>query len=706
MLKLKNIKAFAFIMIVISFFAGIFLIAFAESIHNFSDSKIIFAESTYTVTWQNYDGEILEVDYGVPEGSMPSFDGETPERPSNANYNYIFSGWDTEIGEVTQDITYTAQFTGLVRRYTIIWKYYNVESETETLLETDFNVPYGETPVYDSEIPEYPETISSIFEFIGWTTDKNNVICQSSENPEQNTLIVEGDTTYYARFKEIKKQKTITWKNYDGSVLLTKDYDYGSIPVYSGETPTKPSTKQYHFVFNNSWDPEVVEVTGNAEYTAVFENVLNTYTVIWKDGDTELKRDVLEYGSMPSYTGPTPTKASDDEWIYTFDNNWSPEITTVIDDVTYTVEYKKTKQRYFITWLNYDNTLFFAFLYEYGTFPIAPAVPSKPSTVDKVYVFNGWSPSEEIVTKSATYVAQFTEIPRRYYITWKNYDGSILLKNEAEYNTIPQYTGISPTRQSNERFSYTFDSWSPNVVAVTSDAEYIAVYSEQTNKYNVTFENYDGSILQKSSYEYGTTPVFTKSTPTRPKDAQYTYTFSGWSPEITEVTGNATYQAEYSFETNSYTITWQNYDGTVLKTEENVLFGTMPAYDGENPEREADVQFSYDFAGWEPQVTAVSKNVTYTATYEETTKEYTVTWQNYDGTVLEENSEPYGSYPTYMGDIPSKPAEVDKYWTFSQWDKELIAVTGDVTYVAEFVSSPILFCQMMVNNIYHHLAKL
>ncbi len=426
-----------------------------------------------------------------------------------------------------------------------------------------------------------------------------------------------------------------------------------------------------------------------------------TYTVTWKNWDgTVLEKDEnVPYGTTPTYDGATPTKAADAQYTYTF-KGWSPDVSAVDGDVTYTAEYTKTKVTYLLRWLDYRGSIAAQYDATYGvniltaTNLYGPQNPKKPADAQYTYTFDHWEnkdTGEEItststVTGNTTLVPVFTPKLRTYTITWKNDDGTVLETDEnVAYGTTPTYDGATPTKAADAQYTYTFKGWSPDVDKVTKDVTYIAVYTSTVNKYTVTWKNEDGTVLKTDSVEYGATPEYNGATPTKAADAQYTYTFNGWSPDVDKVTKDVTYTAVYTEELRMYTVTWKNWDGTVLETDEKVEYGTLPTYDGETPTKAADARHTYTFDGWTPDVSAVTKDVTYTAVYTEELRMYTVTWKNWDGTVLETDEKvEYGAMPEYNGETPTKAEETRYTYSFGGWDKDVTAVSGDVTYTAQF----------------------
>ncbi len=151
------------------------------------------------------------------------------------------------------------------------------------------------------------------------------------------------------------------------------------------------------------------------------------------------------------------------------------------------------------------------------------------------------------------------------------------------------------------------------------------------NTYTIIWENYDGTVLEiDENVVHGTTPSYDGAIPERAATAEFTYTFIGWTPDISTVSGNITYTAQYTSTTNVYTVIWKNYDGAVLETDENVVFGTIPSYDGATPERAATEEFTYAFIGWTPEVSAVNGNITYTTQFrEQSLFEYSETRDGY-----------------------------------------------------------------------------
>jgi len=271
----------------------------------------------------------------------------------------------------------------------------------------------------------------------------------------------------------------------------------------------------------------------------------------------------------------------------------------------------------------------------------------------------------------------------KYTVSFVNADGTPLQSGLVGEGRTPSYTGETPTQPADAQYTYTFAGWTPKIVPVSGDTTYTATYSTTVNEYTVTFVDEDGTPLQSGLVAYGETPVCTVE-PTKPADVQYTYTFAGWTPEIVPVTGDTTYTATYTGTLNEYRVTFADEDGTVLQSGP-VSYGETPAYTGE-PTKPATAQYSYTFAGWTPELTAVTGDASYAATYDSTVNEYTVTFVNADGTVLKSGKVPYGETPSYTGETPTKPAEGQTTYTFAGWTPELAAVTADATYTAAFTA--------------------
>ena len=167
------------------------------------------------------------------------------------------------------------------------------------------------------------------------------------------------------------------------------------------------------------------------------------------------------------------------------------------------------------------------------------------------YTFEKWSDevtdaSRQItLTESMSLTALYTH--NSYSILFKNDNGETLSEGNYFYGdevTVPD----TPVKDATDEFTYTFIGWNPQVGPVTGPQTYIAVWDTTTNRYPVTFFDWDGeTVLYADTLAYGTMPQYKGETPTRETTEGTVYTWSGWDPELHAVTkGENNYTATYT----------------------------------------------------------------------------------------------------------------------------------------------------------------
>ena len=200
------------------------------------------------------------------------------------------------------------------------------------------------------------------------------------------------------------------------------------------------------------------------------------------------------------------------------------------------------------------------------------------------------------------------------------------------------------------------------------------MYDKEVNKYTIKWVDWDGSeVRTDTEVPYGT-ELEVPADPTRAADDQYTYTFKGWTPEVETVTGDAVYTAVYDKEVNKYTIKWVDWDGSEVRTDTEVPYGTeleVPA----DPTREADAQYTYTFKSWTPEVETVTGDATYKATYTKEANTYTLTYDLDGGEWTEATNEfPY-EYKATVEVVKTVPTR--EGYKFSGWRSEEVTIEND-----------------------------
>ena len=516
----------------------------------------------------------------------------------------------------------------------------------------------------------------------------------------RHVFIVDAETypawtnQYFVSVADIKTSSNNEIKKYQDAVNNPTDSSY--------DFPTPEHPEETLGITNYGHRPN--------EYAWIVQYVdHSTVTVTWMNGDQEFSAATsVEIGDAPTAPAGTPAKESTAELEYTFVGwNTDPNATTALDlsqlsltaNTTFYAIYSSATRSYEITWKRDAETVIDTTTVLYGVVP-THADASKPSDGTYSYRFDGWSEdgltvlaSLPAVTGAATYIAVFTPLSLDTSVTvsWFDEDGTTPLdpaQTTVEKGAKP--THAEPSKAATIDTTYTFAGWkevggddtvytTANLPVATADVSYKAYYASSVRQYTVTFADYDGTVITAIAYDYGTEAanVTVPADPMRAADAEYTYTFAGWSPStVSDVTGEATYTATYTETANTYTATFVNEHTSETISTADFAYGSAVTAP-QPPEVEG-----YTFTEWSPAIeTMPASNTTYTAIYE--INAYTITWVNgVTGVAIGTTSVNHGDTPTHAD--ASQSTDTKASYAFVGWSPEIEAAVSNTTYTAVF----------------------
>lgn len=528
------------------------------------------------ITFKTQFGKIIET-RTVTEGASGNYI-TYPSAPSVSGYT--FSHWSpaTLKGvDIDEDKTVTAFYT----KNTV---YYTLTFVTEFGGQiTDFQVASG-TPWSSVSFPT-PNTVTG-YEFSHW-------------NPSQGTSgTITGNKTITAYYKKNQVKCTYTCKDTNGNTIDGGTLYYKEGATYSVDAP---GITGYTISGTSSYSGTV----GRTDITITFTYTRNKYTVKFYDLNGKLissATQTVEHGS---------SAAAPNLLVSGYDISWSPPFNNVTKDLH--VYAKGTPKKYSVTIKCVDSagnslgSTTTAAIYEYNT--------RRSFSAPEI---TGYTPkiSSETITIQVNNVITFQYLKTGvkhtvYYRDQGDNDlrNPYVYTNLTEGNSLPIAAPALP--------GYTLNG--PSSVKITvgaSDGSTTFYYAP--NKYTITWYANGGGFpsggANKQTEIYYNGKISLPSEIPEKSDSE----FSGWytSPtgnvqvhdgDIYDTVGDSTYYAQYNPLTY-YTVTFKDWDGTVLKTQ-TVAKGysaTAPA----DPTRDG-----YAFTSWDTDFSNVQGHLLVTALY-------------------------------------------------------------------------------------------
>ena len=605
---------------------------------------------------------------------------------------YTFTGWrSSHEGRIYQrgdtfvmpdtDVTLTAQWQKNPTEYTV------------TFLDGDRTV-YSTKGVAGSLVLLQDALKKEGYTFVGWKSNVDGKVYEASTRytmPELNVKMT-------AVWKADPAKYTVTYAldGGEGTASDSNAYVEGAFVTVTDAAVTKDG-----FIFAG-WRSNVggtVYRTGdkfqmpasNVVLTAQWQPEEATYTVSTSvDGTVNAVANGLKANALYKIEAADPTKDG-----YTFAGWLLSSTGTIVHNgdtfnmpagnVVLTAQWEQEAASYTVTYKNGESSES-ADSYKAGAWV---TVKAAPTAVDGK-TFKGWESNVggTVYQPDTTFKMPDTNViltaiwdSETYTITWKNGD-AILSETTVKHGETPKYIGETPTKDATVDKTYTFKGWDPKITEATEDTTYTAQFDEAVRKYTIEFYS-EGVLLASKEFEYGAEPVL-GYVPTKAADNQYTYAFAGWTPDRTNVKCDAAYYATYTVTERTYTVTWK-VEGQADIVENSYKYQDMPFYKGGTPAKVDTDDAAYEFTGWNPEISPIVRDVTYTAQFR-TIGKYTVSYDLAGGDSIRPDDAKYavGSV-VKAADVPTRTDYVFDGWLIS-YERKTVNANGTFTMPATDVT--------------------
>lgn len=248
-------------------------------------------------------------------------------------------------------------------------------------------------------------------------------------------------------------------------------------------------------------------------------------------------------------TGYVEIDAITDEFLEEL-NEYFNELIVVVDG----------KPRFFIRYVNGDNTLLHKYAISTGDDAIDPIVegiietPILDGTEDTQYVYDRWSFLPENIQGPQNIIALYRT---KYRVQFLNGDNQVIYTDwifENEGAEDPFITGKvdTPKKTSTAQYHFAYSNWVEDFSNITQPTDITSAYSEFLRDYPVYFYN-DNICLQETQEYYGHYASYQGDETAIKKiiggeESPY-YEFAYWSPSLDEpIVGPTYYYAQYVFD--------------------------------------------------------------------------------------------------------------------------------------------------------------